>query len=236
MRFDVSTTAGLCASALIVPISGIVIWKSESTSSRNASNSSSARSISSISKTTFSGRLDRLEQRPPDEELRPEQLLLRHRAFLCRADVEQLARVVPLVDGVRDVEALVALKPDQPRAEDARECLGRLRLPDARLALEQQRLLERQREEERGRETAVGEVARALEDHLRARLSNRTPSLNCTRAGKRARCGAPLRPAAVATGRRSCSSGRSRPASCRSSAGRRPARCRCSSRRGCRRR
>jgi hypothetical protein len=37
-----------------VPISGIVIWKSESTSSRNASNSSSARSISSIRSTTGS--------------------------------------------------------------------------------------------------------------------------------------------------------------------------------------
>ena len=166
MRFDVSTTAGLCASALTVPISGIVIWKSESTSSRNASNSSSARSISSIRRTTFSCRLDRLEQRPPDEELRPEQLLLGHRAFLRRADVEQLARVVPLVDGVRDVEALVALEPDQPRAEDARQRLRRLRLPHARLALEQQRLLEREREVERGREAAVRQVARLLEAAL----------------------------------------------------------------------
>ena len=40
--------------ASMVPISGIVIWKSESTSSRKASNSSSARSISSISRTTGS--------------------------------------------------------------------------------------------------------------------------------------------------------------------------------------
>ena len=53
VRFDVRITAGRRRAA-IVPSSGIVIWKSESTSSRNASNSSSARSISSISSTTGS--------------------------------------------------------------------------------------------------------------------------------------------------------------------------------------
>ena len=37
--------------AATVPISGMVIWKSDSTSSKNASNSISARSISSISST-----------------------------------------------------------------------------------------------------------------------------------------------------------------------------------------
>ena len=75
VRFEVRTTAG-CRRARIVPSSGIVIWKSDSTSSRNASNSSSARSISSMSSTTGSSRLDRLEQRPADEELRAEELLL----------------------------------------------------------------------------------------------------------------------------------------------------------------
>ena len=39
---------------VIVPISGMLIWKSESSSSRNASNSSSARSISSMSSTARS--------------------------------------------------------------------------------------------------------------------------------------------------------------------------------------
>ena len=38
-------------SALIVPISGTVTWKSDRISSRYASNSSSARSISSMSRT-----------------------------------------------------------------------------------------------------------------------------------------------------------------------------------------
>ena len=58
--------------------------------------------------------LDRLEQRPPDQELRPEQLLLGDGALLRRPDVQKLPRVVPLVDGVRDVEPFVALEPDQP--------------------------------------------------------------------------------------------------------------------------
>ena len=60
--------------------------------------------------------VDRLEQRPADQELGAEQLVLRDGPLLRGADVQQLARVVPLVDGVRDVEALVALQPDQPRA------------------------------------------------------------------------------------------------------------------------
>ena len=53
--------------ARIVPSSGMVIVKSRSTSSRNASNSSSARSISSTS-STLGLRLERLQQRPGDQE------------------------------------------------------------------------------------------------------------------------------------------------------------------------
>ena len=102
--------------------------------------------------------VDRLEQRTPDQELGAEELVLRDRPLLRRADVEQLARVVPLVDGVGDVEALVALQPDQPRAERRRERLRRLGLPHARLALEEHRLLEREREEERRREPAIGQI------------------------------------------------------------------------------
>jgi hypothetical protein len=50
VRFDVRTTNG-GRSARTVPSSGIVTWKSESTSSRNASKPSSARSISSTRST-----------------------------------------------------------------------------------------------------------------------------------------------------------------------------------------
>ena len=115
--------------------------------------------------------VDRLEQRPADQELGPEQLVLGDGAFLRRADVQQLARVVPFVDGMGDVEAFVALEPDQPGAGGNRERLGGLGLADAGLALEQQRLLEREREEERSREAAVGQVVGLLERRLRARRS-----------------------------------------------------------------
>src|SRR5262249_6956561 len=112
------------------------------------------------------GALDRLEQRPADQELGPEELLLVHRPFLCRADVEQLARVVPLVDRVRDVEPLVALQTDQARRQRARQRLTSLRLADAGLAFEQERLLEAQRQVERGRQTTVRQVVRLAEREL----------------------------------------------------------------------
>ena len=107
--------------------------------------------------------VDRLEQRAPDEELGTEELLLGHRALLRGADVQELARVVPLVDGVRDVEALVALEPNQARVESSRERLRGLGLADAGLTFEEHRLLEREPEEQRRREAAIGEVVRPAE-------------------------------------------------------------------------
>ena len=68
-------TCGGCV-ALMVPISGMVTWKSESTSSRNASNSSSARSTSSISSTGERVLRDRLQQRPLEQERLGEDLAL----------------------------------------------------------------------------------------------------------------------------------------------------------------
>ena len=110
--------------------------------------------------------LDRLEERTPDQVLRPEELLLGDGALLGRPDVQELARVVPLVDRVGDVEPLVALEPDQPRAERRGERLRGLRLADARLALEQHRLLQPAREEERRREPTVGQVVGLAETDL----------------------------------------------------------------------
>ena len=128
-------------------------------------------------------RVDRLEQRPSDQELGAEELLLRDGALLRRADVEELARVVPLVDGVRDVEPLVALEPDQPRGERRRERLRGLGLPDAGLTLEQHGLLEREREEERGREPAIGEVVGPAERGLElVDRAERSPSTERTSA------------------------------------------------------
>src|SRR3954449_13153089 len=104
----------------MVPISGIVTWKSDSSSSRNASNSSSARSISSIRRTGGGssalsipsgngGRprkrralvrvVDRVEQRAAHQEAAAEHVVyrvgLRRLGRLERADVEHLPRVVP---------------------------------------------------------------------------------------------------------------------------------------------
>ena len=110
--------------------------------------------------------LDRLEQRPADEEVRPEELLLGDGPLLCGPDMQQLTRVVPLVDRVRDVQPLVALEPDQPGSPCVRECLRRLRLAHARLALEKDGLLERGGEEERRRETAVRQVVGAAQGGL----------------------------------------------------------------------
>ena len=74
------------------------------------------------------------------------------------AQLEQLPRVVPLVDRVRDVEPLVALQPDQIGVERPRRRRGERRLADAGLALEKQRPPEPQRQEQRHREAAVGDV------------------------------------------------------------------------------
>ena len=156
-------------SALIVPISGTVTWKSDRISSRYASNSSSARSISSMSRTgaTPSVDLERLEQRPADEEIGPEDVVGRRpfglAARLEQPDLEHLARVVPLVDRGVDVEALVALEPDERRPEAGRKDLGQLRLADAGLAFEQQRAPELERQEDRRRERAVRDVVALAE-------------------------------------------------------------------------
>ena len=70
--------------------------------------------------------------------------------------MEQLTGVVPLVDGVRHVEPLVALQADQPSAARRRQSLGRFGLADPGLAFQQQRLADRQRDEKRGCQSALG--------------------------------------------------------------------------------
>ena len=104
--------------------------------------------------------LERLQQRPPEQELAPEELA-RRRAGLRRADGQELALVVPVVDRVVEIDPLVALQPDQARARGLRERARDLGLADAGLPLEQQRLLERGGEEDRGGQAPVGEVALA---------------------------------------------------------------------------
>ena len=72
--------------------------------------------------------------------------------------MQELAGVVPLVHRLGDVDALVALEPQQLAAGPAGEHLRDLGLAHAGLALEQQRAAQGEREEDRGREALVGEI------------------------------------------------------------------------------
>ena len=162
MRLEVRTTSGGVA-APMVPISGMVIWKSDSSSSRKASNSSSARSISSIRSTAWSPARTASSRGRSSRNFGPKSLSTASSsldlAFGQGADLQHLAGVVPLVEGLVGVDALVALQPDEAAAGHGRQGLGHLRLADADLALEQDRPAERQRDEERRRQATVGEVA-----------------------------------------------------------------------------
>jgi len=102
--------------------------------------------------------LDRLEQWAAQKEAAREQLALVD-AALGRPEREELARVVPVVERLMDVDALVALQADQPGAGRGGERLRNLGLPYAGLALDEQRLAELGREEDRRGQGAVGEVA-----------------------------------------------------------------------------
>src|SRR5262249_50406616 len=89
-------------------------------------------------------------------------------ALRQRPDLQHLPRVVPLVERLVGVDALVTLQPDEPAAEDAGEHLGRLGLAHPDLAFEQDRARQRHRQEQRGRQAAVGEVT-ALTQEVRQR-------------------------------------------------------------------
>ena len=73
--------------------------------------------------------------------------------------MEKLAGVVPLVDGLGDVDALVALQAQQLPAGPGRQHLGHLGLAHAGLALEQQRAVQGHGQEDRRRQPLVGQVA-----------------------------------------------------------------------------
>jgi hypothetical protein len=102
--------------------------------------------------------LERVEQGAAQQEAPRVQLALVD-AALRRAQGEELARVVPVVEGVVDVDALVALQADEPRAGGGGQRLGDLGLADARLALDQQRLAQLGGEEDGRRQRTVGEIA-----------------------------------------------------------------------------
>jgi hypothetical protein len=106
--------------------------------------------------------LESLEQRAAQQEPPGEQLALVD-ATLGRPQRQELARVVPVVERVVQVDALMALQADEPRADRAGQRLGDLGLADAGLSLDEQRLAELGGEEDRRGQCPVGEVALAGE-------------------------------------------------------------------------
>src|SRR5262249_11885553 len=75
-------------------------------------------------------------------------------------DAQQLLLVVPLVERLGFVEPLVALQPDQARARDPRDRLGKLGLPDAGRPFDQNRLLQTTGEEDDSADRGVGQILR----------------------------------------------------------------------------
>ena len=115
---------------------------------------------------TRARRIDRLQQRPLDEKRFAVELAVARlsRSSACGRvedpQLEQLARVVPFVERVADVEAFVALQANQIGVERGGDRGGQRGLADARLALEKQRSFQAQREKQRNREPGPPRIAR----------------------------------------------------------------------------
>ena len=108
-------------------------------------------------------RLERLQQRPLDEILFGEHVVGQAVAVdaalgFGEPDRDHLCGVIPLIDRRRDVEAFVALQPDQPAAERRRQHLGDLGLADAGLAFEKQRPPHLERQKQHRRQRAVADI------------------------------------------------------------------------------
>ena len=152
----------------MTPGSGIEIWKSERTSSSIASNSWSVLSISSISRTTASSALIASSRgrsrRNSSPKMSPR--VASHEALTVAArfglDPEQLLAVVPLIERLRLIESLVALQA-QATVVGPRDRLGELGLPDARRALDENRLAKPLGEKGDQRGGLVGQIAHLAE-------------------------------------------------------------------------
>ena len=111
--------------------------------------------------------LYRRQQGPLQEELGAEQLvdlaLIAEAMLGERPDLEHLSGVVPLVQGLIGVDALVALETDQPAVEDRRQNLGDFGLPHAHLTLEKERPAQGHGDEDGGGKAAIGEVSALAE-------------------------------------------------------------------------
>src|SRR5215212_6738511 len=114
--------------------------------------------------------LQRLQERAADQELAVIEVALDAFSIFAAeglggADVEELAGVVPLVDGLVDVYALVTLEADERCLEDAGEDFGDLGLADPCLAFQKQWPSEFQGEEDRGGQPFVRQVIVLAQPH-----------------------------------------------------------------------
>ena len=139
----------------------MMTWYSDRISSSNASVSTSTRSTSSISSTTGILGGDRLEQRPGQQELVAEDVvvdLAPRVAVAVGLDAQQLLLVVPLVQRLGLVEALVALQADEPGPGHLGDALGELGLAGAGGPFHQYGLAESISEEHDAGDSFVGEI------------------------------------------------------------------------------
>jgi hypothetical protein len=74
------------------------------------------------------------------------------------AELEQLPRIVPLVERVPDVKAFVALQANEIGVQRRRGRCRQRRLADAGFAFEKQRTLQAERQEQGERKPAIGDV------------------------------------------------------------------------------
>ena len=159
VALEVSRTNGL-RSAVMVPSSGTVTAKSDSTSSSRPSISMSALSVSSISSTVGSVRRIAVSSGRGQQEFLAEHVGFRLVPVAVPGlDPQDLLGVVPLVERAGLVDALVALQPHQARAGGLRDGARQLGLADAGGAFHQQWLAQPVGEEHRCGRCGVGQVA-----------------------------------------------------------------------------
>ena len=133
-----------------------------------------------------------LEQRAADEEPLVVELRLqrvdalgasRHVGGLGGPEVQELAGVVPLVEGLGGVDPLVALEPHQRGPGPRRECFRHLGLADPGVALEEERALQPEGEEDDRRQALVGQVPLVAQP-----LDDLVDAIGPRRARRDARC------------------------------------------------
>ncbi len=111
---------------------------------------------------------DGLQQRAAEQVLLAEYPGLRgvFAACLLQTDIHNLPGVVPFVNGVMHIQALVTLQTDESRPQYIRHHFSDLGFSDAGLALEKKRAAQLMGQENRGRQPSVGDIKPLAEGRL----------------------------------------------------------------------